>query len=75
MAKNRNITNKEFSLYVSNNSKEEFEKTEAVNNIRFFNMEKSDYDSKNKANLKFATFDNNKKPDPGLSQLLSQLIQ
>jgi hypothetical protein len=67
MAKNRDIMNREFSIYVSHNSKEDFEKAAAVNNIRVFNMKKTDYESKNKANLKFATFDNSKKPDPNLA--------
>ena len=66
MAKNRDLINKEYCFYVSHNSKKDFEITEAVNSIRLMNMKKTDYDNKNKNNLKFATFDNNPGPDPNL---------
>jgi hypothetical protein len=67
MTKNKNIINRDFSFCSANNSKEEFDKSDAANKIRLLNMNRTNYDSKNKANLKFATFDNNSEPDPNLA--------
>jgi hypothetical protein len=66
MVNHQNSHNRQFNFCISENSKSDFDNAKMANSTRFFNMEKSDYESKNKSQLRFATFDNNPGPDPNL---------